>query len=437
MASACGVNLGVLLGEEGRDPRPTIPEGHELRLASAAVGQHSRQEVAGKAGVDPHYVDRLVEVGILRPGSGNTFSDGDVRRARWVQSFERAGVPLEGIAAAVRDGALSFSYLDATAFDRFAGVSGTTFRELSERTGVPLELLLVVREAHGFAEPRPEDHVREDELTVVPLIELQLSSGIKPEVIERLLRAYGDGLRTIVETETAWYRTEVQTPLLEGGMTETEMLAAQADIGSRMTPLLDEALLSMYHAQQEHAWSTSAVEDVEAALERAGLYRPVRRPPAVSFLDITGYTRLTEERGDEAAAERAGRLATRVRGASREHEGQPVKWLGDGVMFYFPNPGDGVLAALDMVEGLPAAGLPPAHVGIHAGPVVFQDGDYFGRTVNIAARIAEYARPGEVLATQEVVDATDLDGVGVTAIGPIELKGVSSPLSLHSVRRLD
>jgi len=353
-----------------------------------------------------------------------------------VQSFERAGVPLEGIAAAVRDGALSFSYLDATAFDRFAGVSGTTFRELSERTGVPLDVLMVVREAHGFAEPRPEDHVREDELSIVPLIELLLSSRIRAESIQRLLRAYGDGLRKIVETETAWYRTEVQTPLLEGGMTESQMLAAQADIGSGMAPQMDEALLSIYHGQQEHAWSTSAVEDVETALERAGLYRPVRRPPAVSFLDITGYTRLTEERGDEAAAELAARLATLVRGSSRDHDGQPVKWLGDGVMFYFPNPGDGVLAALDMVEGLPAAGLPPAHVGIHAGPVVFQEGDYFGRTVNIASRIAEYARPGEVLVSQEVVDATDLDGLDVTAIGPIELKGVLQPLSLHSVRRL-
>jgi adenylate cyclase len=400
------------------------------------VGQYSRQEVAAKAGVDPEYVDRLVELGFLTAGSAEAFSDGDVRRARWVQSFERAGVPLDGIAAAVRDGALSFSYLDAAAFDRFAGVTETTFRELSERTGVPLDLLMVVREAHGFAEPRPEDHVREDELSVVPLIELQLASGIRAEVIQRLLRAYGDGLRKIVETETAWYRTEVQTPLLEGGMTEAEMLTAQADVGSLMTPLLDEVLLSIYHGQQEHAWSASAVEDVEAALERAGLYRPVRRPPAVSFLDITGYTRLTEERGDEAAAELATKLATLVRGSSREHEGQPVKWLGDGVMFYFPDPGDGVLAALDMVEGLPAAGLPPAHVGIHAGPVVFQEGDYFGRTVNIAARIAEYARPGEVLVTQEVVDATDLDGVDVAAIGPIELKGVSQPLSLHSVRRL-
>jgi adenylate cyclase len=400
------------------------------------VGQFSRQEVAERAGVDPDYVDRLVELGILRPGSGTTFSPGDVRRARWVQSFERAGVPLEGMATAVRDGALSFSYLDATAFDRFAGVSRTTFRELSERTGVPLDLLLVVQEAHGFAEPRPEDRVREDELGLVPAIELLLSFGIRPEAIERLLRAYGDGLRRIVETETDWYRTEVELPFLEGGMTEVEMLTAQADVGSQITPFLDQALVSIYHGQQEHAWSKSAVEDVEGALERAGLYRRVHRPPAVSFLDISGYTRLTEERGDEAAAELATTLATLVRGSSREHGGQPVKWLGDGVMFYFPNPADGVLAALDMVEGVAAHDLPPARVGIHAGPVVFQEGDYFGRTVNIASRIAEYARPGEVLVSQEVVDATDLDGVSVTAIGPIELKGVSQPLNLHSVRRL-
>src|SRR4029453_17917234 len=131
------------------------PKRHELRVRSAPVGQFSRQEVAGRAGGEPDYVDLVVGRGILSAGSDDAFSTGDVRRARWVQSFERAGVPLEGLAAAVRDGTLSFSYLNATAFDRFAGVSETTFRELSERTGVPLDLLLVVREAHGFAEPRP------------------------------------------------------------------------------------------------------------------------------------------------------------------------------------------------------------------------------------------------------------------------------------------
>jgi adenylate cyclase len=100
------------------------------------VEERSRNEVARRAGVDPEYVDRLVEVGILKPGRGGAFSPGDVRRARWVSSLERAGVPLDRLATAVRQGTLSFSFLDVAAFDRFALLSATTFRELSERTGV-------------------------------------------------------------------------------------------------------------------------------------------------------------------------------------------------------------------------------------------------------------------------------------------------------------
>jgi adenylate cyclase len=399
------------------------------------VGEHSREEVARRAGVDPGYIDRLVELGILSPGTGDTFSPGDVLRARWVQSLERAGVPLDGMAAAVRDGDLSFAFLDASAFDRFAGVSSTTFREVSANTGVPLGLLKVIREVFGFAEPTPEDLIREDELSVVPLIELQLSSGFRPVVIERWLRVYGDSFRRIAETESDWWHTDVELPLLEGGMRMGEMLEAQADLGSRMAPLLEQALLGIYHGQQEHAWSKNAVENVEGALEKAGLYSRLHSPPAVCFLDITGYTRLTEERGDEAAADLADKLATLVRRSSQEHGGRPVKWLGDGVMFYFGDPGQGVLAALDMVEGVATEGLPPARVGIHAGPVIFQEGDYFGRTVNIAARIAEYARPGEVLVSEEVVDAVDEAPVTFTEIGPVELKGVSSAPRLHTARR--
>jgi len=112
-----------------------------------------------------------------------------------------------------------------------------------------------------------------------------------------------------------------------------------------------------------------------------------------------------------------------------------VKWLGDGVMLHFPDRGPGVLAALDMVEGVSTEALPPAHVGIHAGPVVFREGDYFGRTVNLAARIAEYARPGEVLVSEEVVEAAEGTGARFTAIGPVELKGVAATLRLHSAHR--
>ncbi|HJP65747.1 MAG TPA: adenylate cyclase regulatory domain-containing protein [Actinomycetota bacterium] len=399
------------------------------------MSELSSREVAERAGVDPEYVNRLVEVGILKPTTNDTFTQGDVLRARWVRSFDVAGVPLDGVAAAVREGVLSFAYLDASAFDRFSDVSATTFRELSERTGIPMDLLKVVREAVGFAEPRPEDRVREDELSVVPGIELMLSQGVRPVAIERWLRVGADSLRRIAETETDWWRTEVESPLLEGGMSEAEMLEAQAEFGSRVNPLMERALLAIYHGQQEHAWSKSAVEDVEAALERAGLFRRLHHPPAVCFLDISGYTRLTEERGDEAAADLAASLATLVRRCSADHRGRPVKWLGDGVMFYFPDPGPGVVAAIDMVEGAAAESLPPARVGIDAGPVVFQEGDYFGRTVNIAARIADYARPGEVLVSQAVVDASAGAPVRFSEIGPVELKGVSGPLHLHSAHR--
>jgi len=154
------------------------------------------------------------------------------------------------------------------------------------------------------------------------------------------------------------------------------------------------------------------------------------------FLDITGYTRLTAERGDKAAAELADQLGRLVRRASVRQGGRAVKWLGDGVMFWFRDPGAAVVAALEMSVGVTSAGLPPAHVGLHAGPVLAQDGDYFGQTVNIASRIADYARPGEVLVSQAVVDAAAAQAVTFTEIGPVDLKGVTGPMTLYAARQV-
>ena len=119
-----------------------------------------------------------------------------------------------------------------------------------------------------------------------------------------------------------------------------------------------------------------------------------------------------------------------VQRSSVQHGGKPIKWLGDGVMFYFGDPGAGVRAALEMVDGLAAAGLPPTHVGLHAGPVLFQQGDYLGQTVNLSARIADHARQGEVLVSQAVADASQEEGIAFGDIGPVELKGVSGTVHL-------
>jgi adenylate cyclase len=395
----------------------------------------TRKEAADRAGVDSAYVDRLIELGIVMPGEGDRFSLGDVRRARLLKGLEEAGMPLDGMARAVGTGHLSFAFLDFSQLDRFSGFSGTTFRELSAETGVPIELLQAVRESIGFALPSPDDPVRDDELEILPAIELHLSRAFPAAVVERWLRVYGESLRRIVETDVDWYRNHVMRPLLESGMGSAETMEASARFGAEAAPLMQQALTAIYHGQQEHAWMKNIIESVESSLEEAGIRSKLDRPPAMCFLDLSGYTRLTEERGDEAAAELAASLAQLAQRTSGEHQGWPVKWLGDGVMFYFKDPAGGVLAGLQMVERVAAAGLPPARVGLDCGAVIFQDGDYFGRTVNNAARIAAYARSGEVLVSQKVLEASDAQRLLFTEIGPVELKGVAQPLRLHVANR--
>jgi adenylate cyclase len=392
------------------------------------VKGHSGQEVAERAGVEPSYVARLVELGLLSPEEPDRFSPGDVRRVMLARSLEDAGIPLDAVGAEMRRGALPLAFLDAPSYERFAALAPETFRQVGERTGIPLELLTVVRESIGMAPPSPDDRLREDEMRIVPFIELQLAEGFRPVAIERLLRVQGEGTRRITEQEAAWWSSEVIEPAVSAGRGPEEL--ANPDLADRIAPLAEQAVLAMYHAHQAHAWTANIIEGVETLMEKAGIHSRLERLPAICFLDITGYTRLTQERGDDAAAALATTVARLVQRSSVQHGGKPIKWLGDGVMFYFGDPGPGVRAALEMVSDLAAAGLPPAHVGLHAGPVLFQEGDYFGQTVNLTSRIADYARPGEVLVSQAVADASTGTGIAFDPVGQVELKGVAGTVQL-------
>jgi adenylate cyclase len=397
------------------------------------VSDYSRQEAAERAGVGVDDVARLVELGILQPSEGDRFSVGDVRRVALLESFVVAGIPLEGIASQMRKGDISLAFFDSPAFDSFASFAPMTFADLSAKGGVPVDLLMVIREAIGAALPTPDDRVREDEMAIVPLIEAQVEAGFKPATIERALRAIGDSMRRVAQVEADWFRSEIIVPRA-AGKAGAEIAAIAVEFRARFAPLNDEARRAMYHAHEARAVTSNLIDAFEAQLAAAGLTSRLEHPPAMCFLDITGYTRLTQERGDAAAADVAEELGRLVHRASVKHGGRPVKWLGDGVMFFFRDPGPGVVAALEMVHDLAEAGLPPAHVGLHAGPVIFQEGDYYGQTVNVASRIAEYARPGEVVVSQAVVDASGGADVTFVEIGPVELKGVAGPMQLHAAR---
>jgi len=393
----------------------------------------SAAEVAARAGVEPELIARLFEERVLVAGAGGTLTTADVRRVGIVHAMLDAGLPLAGIGEGIRRGILGLEFVDQEEYARFGALSTETFAQASARTGVPVEQLLRVREAIGGVVAGPEDLVREQELPVVGFVESQLRAGFRPFAIDRLLGTVGDSLRRVAEAEAEWWRSEVVEPNFAKGLPPSEI--SGGPLATELSNRAEEALLAIWHAQESQTWTANIVEGFARILAAAGLHKTNEQEPAICFLDITGYTRLTQERGDRAAADLAESLNRLVKRSSVQYGGRPVKWLGDGVMCHFPDPGPGVAAALDMVEGIAGAGLPPAHVGLHSGPIVIQEGDYYGQTVNLAARIADYARPGEVLVSESVMGSTMPSGVAFDDIGNVELKGVAGVVHLAAARR--
>ena len=392
----------------------------------------SASGLADLAGTTTVEVERLVELGILVVRDGtDPFRETDVQKVRLAAGCEQAGLPMEGIAAAIRAGRLSFAFLEAAPFRRWAVRSGRTYRQVSQETEIPLDTLGAVLESMGFARAAPDEPMREDELAVVPLLQLALSSGTFDLAwLTRLGRAHTEGLRLLARAWTEAYQARFEGPALASGADQRTAMELAAQLGGDFLPLGDPALLGIYRRQQELAWTEHLVERIESELEAAGVLGRPERVPAMSFLDLVGYTHLTEQRGDATAAALTETLAVLVDRSSREHGGVPVKWLGDGVMIHHREPAGAVRSALGLVDQLPAAGLPPAHVGVAAGPVVAQGGDYFGRTVNLAARIAAHASAGQVLVSQRVAEAAPPGGVVFTDAGEVELKGFARPVRL-------
>jgi adenylate cyclase len=399
----------------------------------------SPSELADLAGVTEAEVRRLVDFGVLVARDGDQpFLAADAQKVRLATACEQAGLPMAGIAAAIRAGRLSFAFLEGAPYRRWALRSGRTYRQVSEEAGVPLELLGSFLEAIGFARMAPEELIREDELEMVPLLQLGLSSGfLDQRWSTRLGRGYAEGLRLTARVEKEVWQARFMAPLLEAGADQQTAIerAAQLATDLNVNALVDRVLLAAYRRQQELAWVEQLVEDIEAALEATGGLGRLERVPAMCFLDLVGYTRLTEQHGDQVAAELAEALAVLVNRSAHERGGVPVKWLGDGVMVHFREPAGAVLAALELVAQLPAAGLPPAHVGVAAGPVVVQGGDYFGRTVNLAARIAAHASAGRVLVSERVAESASPEGVAFVGGEEVRLEGFARPVRLLEARR--
>jgi adenylate cyclase len=391
-------------------------------------------ELAERSACPVGRIDELVRLGILvRRDEDGPFSAKDVHRVRLMKAFEDAGIDLDLIARGVASGKVSYENLGLY-LPEPAALSRTA-EELATEVGRSPELITRLLREFGIAQPEPDGRLREDEVTTLKEL-LGVWAAADDDELARLARVYGQNIRKVVSSDLELAGATIFARLREEDYTDDELREIAGAAGLRLMNFGEQLMLWLRGRHLEHEVLSVTVQTTEDYLQELGL-APKRAPspPAIAFLDLTGYTALTEERGDEAGADLADRLATLVHEAARPHGGNPVKWLGDGVMFHFDDPSSAVLTGLDLVEQTPVAVDVRARVGINAGNVIFRDGDYFGRTVNIASRIADYARPGEVLVSGEVKERWGSEGVRFDEIGPVALKGLREELTLFSASR--
>ena len=391
----------------------------------------SAQDLAALVPCSPEHVRRLEELGLLQPDEEGSFALSDVHVVRLMAAFAEAGISLGDVARGVTAGELSFPLglflpepVEATA----------TYAGLAAELDCDPALLRRLGGELGFPPPE-DDRLRAEDAEMLKLVVTTLDLADDDE-LSRFARLYGGTIQRLVGSGLQFFDLAVRQKVAEYDLPNEEKDALVYERAGAYTGLVQGLVSWLQRRHREHAALEYIVGVTEQSMEERGIRpRQQRRPPAIAFLDLAGYTAVAEERGDEAAAALASDLAGVVQEAAQTQGCRPVKWLGDGVMFHFSDAGTAIRSGLDLVEKTEKAISVPARVGIDAGAVVVQEGDYFGRTVNVAARIADYARPHEVLVSDAARETCGLDGVEFELIGDVPLKGVSKAVRLHKAVR--
>lgn len=388
----------------------------------------AEDEVARRVGTTAETIRQLVSLGILRPAADGTFERPDVLRARAALDLGSRGIDVPALAAAVRSGDLALGYLESAG--RRRPRSDRTFAQTCEETGIPFETIERLYVAFGLPRPHLHEHVPEDDVRLFSLIPLLFGAGVHEDDVLRMARVWGDSVRRVAQFQTHYFHTVIEEPFRRRGLRDNEAFeAAIREVALRAGRSGEELLGWLLRRHSETFFVEHQYAHVETALEDAGVRRrPERGVEAAAFADLTGYTRLTEESGDEAAAGASLALARLVNEVAARHRGEVVKMLGDGVHFHFADPGDAIRASLEVVGAVGSRGLPPAHIGVNAGPMIYDEGDYFGRTVNIAARIAAAAGQDQVFVGEDAVRVVEPDGFRLVDVGEFTLKGIARPV---------
>ncbi len=390
-------------------------------IAGAIEGSVPMSDLAQAAGLSPEDVAGVIAAGVVTPDEHGRLRPSAITKLRLVTALLEAGLPLDDLASAIRDGRLTFDYVDH--------LMPSPVRFVSVPSSPSTDHLALLRTILGGFD-RDDRTAREDDLAISELVAAAIALGAPIERIVRIVRSTAQSVEHLVALQRDFIDDVLIGPAIEDTGSPVTALAATAttraefrDLGRRLVALLLERFA-------DEAIFTNLVQLTELALTEGGVGTP-HDGQSVVFVDVSSYTRRSQDEGDDAAAHQALLLADFVHGLAAPLGGRLVRSLGDGALAHFPDPASAVRFALDAVSLAPANGIWNLHAGVNSGPMLRRDGDYYGTAVNIASRVADHARQDQVVVTRAVVEALqEEDGTMFTPIGSVALKNVAEPIEL-------
>jgi adenylate cyclase len=388
----------------------------------------SLSEAARRSGVPASTLKRWAEEKIV-PVRRGRWTATAAAQARVVARMRERGYSLEDLKSAGREGRLAFGFAEELFSETDERVSVT---EVARETGLEPELIERILVILGTPKGR-QRNLTPDEAGALRHCARVLDAGFPLVAFLQLVRVYVQSMRRIADAEVRLFHLYVHEPLIRDAVPELEMAAEMGDLAADILPLAAPLTEYLHTRYLRFFLEQDVVGHMEAGLSADTAEIELGQVTVtLCFIDLTGFTRYTEEEGDMEALDVIENFVATVE-STLPPEATIVKTIGDEVMVVSPDAASLTEWAVGLLGRFPQR--PQPRVGIHCGEAVYRDGDYFGSQVNLAHRVVNRALAGEVLVTDRVAAAIEgRDQLALEPIGQVSLKGFPTPTDLFVVR---
>ena len=385
------------------------------------------ERLAAVADETPERLAWYAAAGMLHLDAPDVYAADSLHRLRLIRHAHRRGISDEDLALAIKE--------QGDLLNVFEEIGGDTLTDQTLRQAAGTMPTRLLDELLALLSVDPDELASTEDVEAVELLNEALRLGLPEDALIQLIRVYIDSTGRIADAEVRIFHDHVHEQFRVQGLTGKDLLAATEAVGKPALSLAEPALLYFHR----RSYSKASRDDLLRHLAEATTppsARPGETTGTVMFVDLAGFTPLTVALGDSGVADILQRFASTIRAEADTHAGRIIKQIGDAFMLVFDRPADAVNFGLDVLQRCSDdADLPPLHIGAHHGPLLYQDGDYYGNTVNLAARVTSSTEAGQFLITDALADAAgSVVDASYAAVPPRQLKGVDQPVQLRAVQ---